>query len=274
LANKVFHADIAGQRINSSLGSQSESRIERAGFGVLFKSGALPCHADWQCFADSFSDTFLLSSEASARPAHESQVGHWLELVRKALAFDVAPFDLDHVRANVSFDNPVDYAGSTEDLGKYESIQLLPGAHIAGGTQALPVVRIFMGLARDIVRHFDAVEAVLWPPGQSIIGRRYFESSVSAWIEHGLFPTNGLVTFRQLENGKFESCGLAYFIGQELQVDGSILDVSDGSNRGSSRLVNQLILSGGIDQPQSLIAPDGKTLRLHLSRDRRKVIVR
>ena len=78
---------------------------------------------------------------------------------------------------------------------KYDVLRLAPGHHLAGGERSMPVTRGLVGLARDLVHHFDDLEAVVWPHSASAIGHRFFESTISAWLEGGPFPALGLTAF-------------------------------------------------------------------------------
>ncbi len=130
-----------------------------------------------------------------------------------------------------------------------------------------------LALACDLVLHFSDCEAVCWGPSRSVIGRRYFESVVSAWLDGGPFPALGLTAFGEMPDGALQSVGLAFWIGQELRIEPPLSRDKVAAARLGVRLVNQLVLTGGITDDERIIAPDGSPLVLRASRDRALISV-
>lgn len=191
----------------------------------------------------------------------------WLELLRDGLTFDLSglvpgpasPFpDLSH-----RFDLPALPSGAD-----HEALVLRPGPHLAAGGNSLPLARTMLALACDLVRHFDDLLAVGWGPAGSAIGRRFFESVTSAWLDGGPFPALGLTAFVETTDGALQSEGLAFWIGQELRIEPPLSADRVAATRLGIRLVNHLVLAGGLSADDRITAPDGTRLVLRASRGR------
>ncbi|MEQ8412082.1 MAG: hypothetical protein RIC51_06445 [Erythrobacter sp.] len=196
----------------------------------------------------------------------------WVELLRDGLTFDLrgmAPGRACPVaHAEHLFDMEEASAPSS-----CEGMRIMPGPHLAGGERTVPVMRGMVALARDIVHHFSDLEAVAWPPAKSAIGRRFFESTVTAWLEGGAFPALGLTAFSEGLDGALQSVGLDHWIGQELRIEPPLAADRVTATRLGVRLVNQLVLVGGLDESERIIAPDGTRLVLRPSRNGRFIRV-
>ena len=196
----------------------------------------------------------------------------WLELLREGLTFDIAGLlpgeGLEVPLCEHQFDYREEICRS-----RLEAVRLTPGSHLAGGEASLPVLRGMFSLTRDLVRHFEAIEAIAWPPSSSLIGRRFFESTVAAWLEGGAFPALGLTAFRETLDGGLVSVGLEFLIGQELRIEPPIAGDKVAATRLGVRLVNQLVLSGPVEGMEQIIAPDGQRLQLEPSSNGRFVRV-
>jgi hypothetical protein len=205
------------------------------------------------------------------QPDGDEQV--WVELLREGLTFDLhglAP------GAESGFPN-VEYRFDLEALPSgfsFEALSLSPGQHLAGGRRSLPVVKGLLGLARDLTNHFEALEAIVWPPSQSAIGRRFFESIVTAWLEGGPFPALGLTAFRETSDGAMQSVGLDFWIGQELRLEPPLAADRIGATRLGVRIINQLVLAGALTQTEQFFAPDGRALTLRPSKNGKFIRVR
>lgn len=190
----------------------------------------------------------------------------WVELLRDGLTFDLeglAPGRAFEVPPSEhKFDCAQDMTPS-----RVQALRLVPGAHLAGGEATLPVLRGMLGLARDLVQHFEHVEAVAWPPSASVIGRRYFESSTTAWLEGGAFPALGLTAFREALDGGLQSIGLDFLIGQELRIEPMLAGDKVAATRLGVRLINRLVLTGPVKEAEQLIGPDGDRLQLEPSKN-------
>ncbi|QIG53066.1 hypothetical protein G6N82_01840 [Altererythrobacter sp. BO-6] len=196
----------------------------------------------------------------------------WVELLREGLTFDLVglapgkPVDMPEIEYR--FD-----CGKQLSSGRAEAVQLMPGSHLSGGEASLPVLRALLALARDLVQHFEQVEVVAWPPSSSMIGRRFFESTTTAWLEGGVFPALGLTAFRQTIDGGLQSVGLSFLIGQELRIEPKLAIDKAAATRLGVRLINQLVLAGPVERAEQIIGPDGQRLQLDPSANRKFVRV-
>lgn len=138
----------------------------------------------------------------------------------------------------------------------------------------MPVLRGMLALARDLVLHFEDLQAVFWPPSGSAIGRRFFESVVTAWLEGGAFPALGLIAFDETADAALESVGLAFWIGQELRIEPPLTNDKIAATRLGVRLINQLVIVGGITDSERIIAPDGTRLVMQAARGSTYIRVR
>ncbi|MGQ7828967.1 hypothetical protein [Altererythrobacter sp. Z27] len=211
-----------------------------------------------------------------ATPSNDDRGGHgelvWLELLREGLTFDIAGLLPGTGFEIPPCDHQFDYR---EEIcrSRLEAVRLTPGSHLAGGEASLPVLRSMFSLTRELVRHFEAIEAIAWPPSSSLIGRRFFESTIAAWLEGGAFPALGLTAFRETLDGGLVSVGLEFLIGQELRIEPSLAGDKVAATRLGVRLVNQLVLSGAVERMEQIIGPDGQRLQLEPSSNGRFVRV-
>lgn len=213
----------------------------------------------------------LVAAQGEATPAAESeadaQAEVWLELLREGLTFDLRGLadgpsgplpEIAH-----RFDCQASAASSA-----MEALSIMPGPHLAGGERSMPVLRGMLALARDLTQHFAQLQAVYWPPSRSCIGRRYFESVITAWLEGGAFPALGLTAFEEMPDGGLQSVGLGFWIGQELRIEPPLTADKVAATRLGVRLINQLVIVGGQNESERIIAPDGTRLVMRPSRNR------
>lgn len=203
----------------------------------------------------------VVGADVPARGQAEARCGRadWIELLWCGLTFDLEGIGPAPGPDWPTIDHAFDFAGKSASP-QFEAMRLVPGPHLAGGERTLPVVRSLIGLARDMTECFDAIEAVVWPPSRSVIGRRFFESTTTAWLDGGAFPALGLTAFRECFDGALQSVGLDYFIGQELRIEPSLSSDRVAATRLGIRLVNQLVIMGALSHPEHVIAPDGSRL--------------
>ncbi len=149
-----------------------------------------------------------------------------------------------------------------------------PGPHIAAGGNSLPVMRAMLALACELVRQMEDVVAVGWGPAGTAIGRRFFESVTSAWLDGGPFPALGLTAFVETADGALESAGLAFWTGQELRIEPPLSADRVAATRLGIRLINHLVIVGSLDSAERIAAPDGTRLVLWPSHDRALISVR
>lgn len=267
--------------------AQSESN----GLFLLFSAGKRPTRAALKEFAqvqqavslthDPAGDINLQLVDPSQgtpqvfpepRDASTTTDPDWVELLREGLTFD-----LMGLAPGNSYDFPAcDYLFDLETSPtafRSEALYLAPGQHLVGGHRSLPVVKGLVGLARDLVFHFEEVEAVIWPPSHSAIGRVYFESVATAWLEGGAFPAPGLTAFKPAIDGALETVGLDYWIDQELRIEPPLSDDSLAATRLAVRLVNRLVILGNLQDPERIAGLDGQPLVLRPSQNRKFVRV-
>ncbi len=197
-------------------------------------------------------------------PASDGAV--WLELLREGLVFDLhglAPGPacpvplLEHRFDLAEVPNPAAFDGLT----------IVPGPHLTSSAYSQPVLRGMLALARDLAQHFSHLRAIAWGPSRSAIGRRFFESVVTAWLDGGPFPALGLTAFEHLPDGALQSVGLGCWIGQEVRIELPLSADKVAATRLGIRLVNQLVIMGELTQSERITAPDGTRLVMHPSRD-------
>lgn len=191
----------------------------------------------------------------------------WVELLREGLTFDLRGLAEGPSRQVPDIAHRFDFppAAAAEGL---EALSITPGPHLAGGERSTPVLKGTLGLARDLTQHFDDLQAVFWQPSGSAIGRRFFESVITAWLEGGAFPALGLTAFNEAADGALQSVGLAFWIGQELRIEPPLTADKVAATRLGVRLVNQLVIVGGIEESERIVAPDGTRLVMRPSRNR------
>ncbi|MEM1195290.1 MAG: hypothetical protein AAGH57_04235 [Pseudomonadota bacterium] len=213
-----------------------------------------------------------VAPDQAAQVSSDLDNGVWVELLREGLTFD-----LIGLAPGPAWDFPVvQHRFDLEALPtafRTEALQLAPGQHLAGGGRSMPIVKGLIALARDLTHHFHDLEAVVWPPSQSAIGRRFFESISTAWLEGGAFPALGLTAFKETMDGALQSEGLEFWIGQELRIEQPISSDKVAATRLGVRLVNQLILVGGLEESERIVSPDGTRLVMRPSRNRKFIRV-
>lgn len=192
---------------------------------------------------------------------------HWIELLRSGLSFDcsgLAPGPSAPVpQLAHRFDLPALPQPET-----CEALVLRPGPHVAAGGNSLPLMRELLALGCDLARQFEDLVAVGWGPSGAAIGRRFFESVTSAWLDGGPFPALGLTAFIEAPEGALESTGLSFWIGRELRIEPPLSADRIAATRLGIRLVNQLVIIGGLEEDDRIVAPDGTRLVLRPSRSR------
>lgn len=185
----------------------------------------------------------------------------WVELLRDGLTFDLAGLAPGPACAAI-MPAPVhrfDWQG-TQDLAELEAMLLAAGPHLQGGETSAPVLRTMVALARDLALFFEDMIAVVWTPSASLIGRRFFESTATAWLDGGPFPALGLTAFDLAEDGALETTGLSLWVGHELRIDPALAQDKVAGTRLGLRLVNHLVMLGGLANEERITAPDGTRL--------------
>lgn len=193
----------------------------------------------------------------------------WVEVLRDGLTFDLAGLAPGPVFTPAAIRHWFDWNGapSANDSAtdhpaadQLEAMRLSPGPHVHSGAASVPVLRSMVALARDLALFFEELSAVVWPPSGSLIGRRFFESTATAWLDGGPFPALGLTAFAATDDGALETTGLALWIGQELRIEPALAQDKIAATRLGVRLVNHLVMLGGLRGEERVIAPDGSRL--------------
>ncbi|MEQ5786776.1 hypothetical protein J3454_02585 [Erythrobacter sp. NFXS35] len=200
--------------------------------------------------------------------------GHlWIELLRDGLTFDLSGLAPGPALTLPVISHRFDF-GTYPDHSDLEVLAIAPGPHLSAGARTMPVLRGMLAVARDLAMHFEDLQAVFWPPSGSAIGRRFFESVITAWLDGGAFPALGLTAFDETADGALQSVGLAFWIGQELRIEPPLTIDKIAATRLAVRLINQLVIVGGIEESERIVAPDGTRLVMQTSRNSEYIRVR
>jgi hypothetical protein len=84
-------------------------------------------------------------------------------------------------------DRPCLWFALCRSLPEGEWISLLPGQHLSGGQNLVPVVRA-MAAAALALAGLPGVAAVAWGPARTVLSPEYFRRCVGAWLAVGPFP--------------------------------------------------------------------------------------
>ncbi|TNE59935.1 MAG: hypothetical protein EP341_01785 [Sphingomonadales bacterium] len=247
---------------------------------LLFGKGQRPDVELLRQFADTYDARITASNKCAegaqrlpVMPGDNHAAGELcVEMIRQGLTFDLTGF-LPGAAApwqNSEFRFDCDANLNSEAL---EAVRLGPGAHLAGGKSSLPILRGLLGLARDMVLHFNAITAVQWLPSTSLIGRRYFESTTTAWLDGGAFPALGLIAYRPSIDGGLQSVGLNFLIGQEIRIEPMLVNDNVSGTRLAVRLANQLVLTGPVTAIERYIGPNSEQITLEPSPNRKFIRV-
>ncbi len=196
----------------------------------------------------------------------------WVELLRDGLTFDVLGLAPGPACQRPDAEHRFDWS-DLQAAADYEVLRLVAGPHLQGSERSEPVLRTMLALARDLTLFFEEIAAVIWPPSASLIGRRFFESTVTAWLDGGPFPALGLTAFVLRDKAALETVGLGLWIGQELRIEAPLAEDKVAATRLGVRLINHLIMLGGLTREERIIAPDGARLIMQPSADRTFIVV-
>lgn len=213
-------------------------------------------------------DGFQPTAEVRSDPCDEI----WIEMLLEGLSFDLRGIAPGKFREFPEIEHRFDLEKSPGAF-RLEAMLLEPGQHLVGAEATLPVVKGLIALARDLVHHFEDLVAIVWPPSKSAIGRRYFESVSTAWLDGGAFPALGLTAFRETIDGALQSVGLDFWIGQELRIEQPLSVDKVDATRLAVRIMNQLIIVGGLEDSERIVAPDGTRLVMRPSRNKKFIRV-
>ena len=189
---------------------------------------------------------------------------HWLELLCDGLTFDLTGLAPGRSATPPEIRNRLDLPDDfRESTGEPRCI--LPGPHLSGGINSIPVVRVMFILIAELASTIPAVCAIFWPPSGTMIGPEFFRATAESWDAGGAFPAQVLTAFKRMNDGGLQSEGLAFFTGQEIRIEpGSVGDHSTATQL-AGRLVQQLVQHGPLSQTEEVMAPDGSQMRLEPS---------
>ncbi len=196
----------------------------------------------------------------------------WFELLTQGLTFDIrnlAPGEganLSEIQHRLGC--PAEYFEQTS-----EAVCLLPGPHLSGGANSIPVVRILAELAAKLSLALSGTLALFWPPSGGLFGAEYYRAMIASWISGGNFPVLGFTPLKPMIDGGMQSDGLSFFTGQELRLEPETAADSNAAAQLSVRLVNYLVQRAPLARAESVIAPDGAQLLLEPSGNGRFVRV-
>lgn len=188
----------------------------------------------------------------------------WVELLASGLTFDLtglAPAEPAPPPPQGHYFG-LDAAAAARPL---EAITLIPGQHIVGGIAMMPVVRAMAGLAANIALPFS-VKAVCWHPAQSWMEPQYFARIVLNWLAGGAFPALGLTAVEEADDRSVMSKGLAFFIGQEVQLEALRDEAPADTVKLAVRLIDYMVRNGPLRAPRELEGPGGERLHAEPSR--------
>ncbi|MDZ4307967.1 hypothetical protein [Allopontixanthobacter sp.] len=197
----------------------------------------------------------------AADPASDGAL-EWLELLIGGMTFDLVglapgrPVNLPDIRHRVSL--PEEAIQAT-----CEALCLVPGPHLAGGANTIPVVRTLFELIALLAADMGPqLRTICWPPAALATGPEFFRSQAESWQKSGAFPSRILAGYRQMSDGGLQSEGLAFFTGQEIRIEPESVGDCSTAVQLASRLVQQLAQHGPLTQSEEVIAPDGGQMRL------------
>ena len=279
---RVPDCGLAGRDTKGTLTISTPQHADAAGLHMLFAPGTRPARPAIVAFTARQQSVSLSHDPIAGVPAPlaamhgahpppdaaagtQASEGVWLELLREGLTFDLHGLAPGRGGGIPPIAHRFDYpaAASPADC---EALTIVPGPHLAGGERSMPVLRGMFGLARDLTQHFVTIEALVWGPSRAVIGRRFFESVITAWLEGGAFPALGLTAFEEAPDGALQSVGLAHWIGQELRIEPPLSGDKIAATRLAVRLVNQLVIVGGLETSERIVGPDGARLVMQPSR--------
>lgn len=250
---------------------------EPAVLAVLYAPGQRPSIDDVR-LAGAASGAFALSFDPSDGVSGGGDRGDgdiqqvdatgWAELLITGLTFDVTGLAPGPAETMPGVAHRYGLADNllVEEL---EAVLVQPGAHLAGATAMLPVVRGCVALGAALAMH-SAAAAVVWIPARTVMGSDYFAATIADWLGGGAFPALGLTSLVPGPGG-IASEGLAFFTGQELEVAGSDLA---HTGRIAVRMVHTLVGYGRLAAPIQLVGPEGEPLQAEPSDDGKWVRVR
>lgn len=186
----------------------------------------------------------------------------WLELLINGMTFDL--LGLAPGRA-INIPEIRHWADLPDGMfqARFEALCLMPGPHVAGGANTIPVVRTLFALAAKLAAEMQPyLRMICWPPAALAARPEFFRTHAEIWVDGGSFPSRLLTGYKQMSDGGLQSDGLTFFTGQEIRIEPqSVGDLSIATQL-ADRLVQQLAQHGPLTQSEEVVAPDGGQMRL------------
>lgn len=234
-------------------GGKLENQQLQAGLSLIFGAGQRPTV---QVVEDLLGESDLIPMSASI--SHKGEEGEgWVELLASGLTFDLvglAP------AASAPVLPAVHRYGIDADFSQVpsEAIALVPGQHIAGGHAMMPVVKAMASLVAGLALQISA-RAVCWHPARTWMDPNYFARIVLGWQSGGAFPALGLTAI-SVRDGRAVSSGLAYFVGQEIEVEAREGEPTADTVKLAVRVIDYIVRNGALTAPRQLEGPNGEVL--------------
>ena len=232
---------------------------------MLFPPGERPDSATLQSAIEKVpgaSVSLLPEPQGDAIAAHEAG---WAELLLDGLTFDC----LGLAPATELKPPPPRHlmVMTAAQLGEAEAIALMPGPHLAGARNSLPVLLALTRLARELGCAFGNVEAYAWGPARFLIGPAMFDRLIADWRSGGAFPSLLFVGVVEDGDGAIRSEGFSFFAGQEFRLAPSLgLERVSGAKL-IARLVDELVGGEPLASPVQTLSESGMTLTLRPAED-------
>jgi hypothetical protein len=191
---------------------------------------------------------------------HNPPQGDWLELLVDGLTFDLLGLAPGEPLSGPPLRHR--FGVAADELADCEAIGLAPGPHLAGAASAMPVVRTLLRLGAALTTHCDHAVAAVWHPAASAIARQLFVDTVGAWLEGGAFPALGLVGVNEEADGVLVSDGLAFFLGQEIELVPPPGTARTAATRLLLRLIDRLIEPPMLTAREMVRLDDGTCISL------------
>lgn len=221
-------------------------RASGALLAVVFATGRRPTLAQ----VSEWCPVVSLGGFAVTHSAREGELV-WAEILASGLAFDCAGLG-DGVGVAVPLQ---EHRLGLDTFPQGEAVSLAPGPHIASGANLQPVVRTLVSLGTELAA-MPGAKAVCWLPAGCWMAPAYFSRIVNDWLSGGPFPALGLTMLNRLADGRIETEGLGFFIGQDLIIEANDTISPDRMAQLAIRLINELIARGPI-LDQHVFAFDG-----------------
>ena len=139
------------------------------------------------------------------------------------------------------------------------AMSLNPGPHLIAGAGLMPLVRTIAGLGARLTA-LPGLAAVCWHASESWIEPAYYARSVAEWLRGGVFPALGLTSLRRTADDILISTGLAFLIGQEIELVTPAGTPAADAARLAVRIIHDLVERGPLEAPERLTGPSGEAL--------------